>query len=147
MKLETVNKLFLELSQIATAQTATELNLRAMLGETHDVLRSACEIASRNGDNANWPAFRNVVKTVLAKQQLILYPQKNVTAWVIERDESDGSLPEYYTGNILQRWSNPGDHSSACRFSLRMVAERLALGFDPGRKHRIVEHVWDEGAV
>lgn len=50
MELETLNKLYLELSQIATAKTSRELELE-------DVLRSANAIAIRNGDETNWELF------------------------------------------------------------------------------------------
>lgn len=50
MELETVNKLYLELSQIATAKTARELELE-------DVLRSAHAIAARNGEDTAWERF------------------------------------------------------------------------------------------
>lgn len=47
MELETVNKLYLELSQIATAKTARELELE-------DLLRSAHAIAERKGADTAW---------------------------------------------------------------------------------------------
>ena len=50
MELETVNKLFLELSQVATAKTARELELE-------DLLISARAIAERKGDDVAWKRF------------------------------------------------------------------------------------------
>lgn len=50
MQLETVNKLFLELSQFATAKTARELELE-------DLLSSARCIAQRNGEDTAWKRF------------------------------------------------------------------------------------------
>jgi len=50
MELETINKLYLELSQFATAKTKRELELE-------DVLTSARAIAERQGENTNWEIF------------------------------------------------------------------------------------------
>jgi hypothetical protein len=50
MELETINKLFLELSQIATAKTKRELDLE-------DLLTSARCIAQRKGDDTHWETF------------------------------------------------------------------------------------------
>jgi hypothetical protein len=50
MELETVNKLYLELSQVTTAKTERELELE-------DVLRSAHAIAARSGKNVHWKRF------------------------------------------------------------------------------------------
>lgn len=50
MELETVNKLYLELSQIATAKTARELELE-------DLLISAHAIAKRKGEGTAWERF------------------------------------------------------------------------------------------
>lgn len=50
MELETINKLYLELSQIATAKTARELELE-------DLLTSARAIAERDGKDTHWRRF------------------------------------------------------------------------------------------
>lgn len=50
MELETINKLYLELSQFATAKTARELALE-------DLLRSAHAIAMRGGEGTHWARF------------------------------------------------------------------------------------------
>lgn len=50
MELETINKLFLELSQITTAKTKRELELE-------DLLTSARAIAERKGEDTNWELF------------------------------------------------------------------------------------------
>lgn len=50
MELETVNKLYLELSQVTTAKTARELELE-------DLLISARAIAQRNGADTDWDVF------------------------------------------------------------------------------------------
>lgn len=50
MELETVNKLYLELSQVATAKTAREIQLE-------ELLRSAHAIAARHGKDTAWDRF------------------------------------------------------------------------------------------
>lgn len=52
MELEIINKLYLELSQIATAKTARELELE-------DLLVSAHAIAKRKGEDVDWERFSN----------------------------------------------------------------------------------------
>lgn len=54
MELETINKLFLELSQFATAKTNRELQLE-------DLLISARAIAQRNGENTHWIRFSEAI--------------------------------------------------------------------------------------
>lgn len=56
MNLETVNKLYLELSQIATAKTARELELE-------DLLTSAHAIAKRKGEDVAWERFSERLKS------------------------------------------------------------------------------------
>lgn len=50
MELETINRLYLELSQFATAKTARELELE-------DLLISANAIAQRRGKDTAWARF------------------------------------------------------------------------------------------
>ena len=50
MELETLNKLYLEISQIATAKTTREIELE-------DLLSSARAIAFRDGEDTNWKRF------------------------------------------------------------------------------------------
>ena len=50
MELETINKLYLELSQVATAKTQREIELE-------DLLCSARAIAQRKGENTAWDRF------------------------------------------------------------------------------------------
>ena len=54
MELDTINKLYLELSQVATAKTKRELELE-------ELLRSACAIAERKGEGTHWGRFINSV--------------------------------------------------------------------------------------
>lgn len=50
MELDTINKLYLELSQVATAKTARELELE-------DLLQSTRCIAQRKGESTAWARF------------------------------------------------------------------------------------------
>lgn len=52
MNLEIINKLFLELSQFATAKTKRELELE-------ELLTSARSIAQRKGEGTAWERFSN----------------------------------------------------------------------------------------
>lgn len=49
-----INKLYLELSQVATAKTKRELDLE-------DLLRSAYAIAERRGVDTDWDAFKSQI--------------------------------------------------------------------------------------
>lgn len=55
MELETINKLYLELSQFATAKTKRELDLE-------ELLRSAHCIALRNGEGTAWERFAESIQ-------------------------------------------------------------------------------------
>lgn len=56
MDLEVINKLFLELSQVATAKTKRELELE-------DLLTSARAIAERRGADTAWERFSERLAT------------------------------------------------------------------------------------
>ena len=55
MELETINKLYLELSQVATAKTNRELELEALLA-------SARCIAQREGEGTHWERFSDSIR-------------------------------------------------------------------------------------
>jgi len=75
MDLEIINKLFLELSQFATATTAREVMLFNMLKEANDVLCSSMAIARREGKSVNWESYTQKLEKVLEEQHKILYPE------------------------------------------------------------------------
>lgn len=54
---ESIDRLFLELSQFTKATTGKELKLENRVAELEDLLRSAHCIAMRNGQDTNWDAF------------------------------------------------------------------------------------------
>lgn len=49
MQLETINKLFLELSQVATAKTANEIALEDKLKEANLAARKLCDTIEKSG--------------------------------------------------------------------------------------------------
>ncbi len=67
-------------------------------------------------------------------------------AWVIEHEDSEPSLPRYFTGMLALglRWSKPGDHKAAVRYARKEDAEKTAISVDGAGKHRVCEHGWDE---
>lgn len=79
---ETVDRLFLELSQFTRAKTAKEVHLETMLRRANDVLRSAMSIAKRNGECVNWDGFNKQVEKVLIEQHQHFYGHVNY-----QRDE------------------------------------------------------------
>jgi len=74
MDLEMINKLFLELSQFATATTSREVKLINMLKDANDALRTSMAIASREGQTVNWASYTAQLKKVLDEQHKLLYP-------------------------------------------------------------------------
>jgi len=82
METETIDKLFLELSQVTNAKTARELKLE-------DLLRSACNIAERQGADTHWQRFIDSVNSI---------GLNGVTARtykVLPSDKNDVSTPGY----------------------------------------------------
>lgn len=57
MDTETIDRLFLELSQFTTATTGKELKLEIRVKELEDLLRSARCIALRHGKDTAWDTF------------------------------------------------------------------------------------------
>lgn len=68
MELETINKLYLELSQIATARTSGEEELLRALRKANEMLRSAYQIASRKGKETNWESFTKCLEGELVAE-------------------------------------------------------------------------------
>jgi hypothetical protein len=69
MELEAINKLYLELSQIATATTNNEECLFQRLKKSNDLLRSAYQIAERNGEKTDWQSFKRQLLLELEVQK------------------------------------------------------------------------------
>jgi len=76
MELETVNKLFLELSQFATATPHRQIVLRAALDNANGLCRSMHAIVSRNQKDTNWKAFKKQLKEGLSIQHKAMYPER-----------------------------------------------------------------------
>lgn len=76
MDLDIINRLYLELSQVATATTNRELKLEAALKGANEICRSMAAIADREGAETNWEAFRKQLAKQLKIQHAIQYPPK-----------------------------------------------------------------------
>lgn len=70
----TIDRLFLELSQVTQARTHRELLLTEALESANQMCRSAMSIAERKGE-ANWEAFRDRLKESLELQHRVMYPE------------------------------------------------------------------------
>lgn len=73
MELKTINKLYLELSQVATAKTAREIELRNVLERANDLCRTMSAIVQRQGAETNWSAFQEKLRTGLHEQFAFLH--------------------------------------------------------------------------
>lgn len=129
MTTEMIDKLFLELSQFTQAESGREAELLNCI--------RAIGMAVGCNHTEDIDGRTKLVQCVRDR----LDPE---FAWVIERDESAPSAPEYFTGSNhpAMRWSNPGDNAAAIRFSRREDAEKMLRSTDPARPHRIAEHGW-----
>jgi len=78
LETETIDKLYLELSQVTRAVNARELGLIDMVKEASQLLRSARTIAKRRGEKTNWDTFEKSLERVLKEQHKIMYPKKGV---------------------------------------------------------------------
>ena len=72
MELETINKLYLELAQVATATTQREAVLETALRDANELCRSMNAIVEREGKDVNWDAFRNQLGMQLELQHILL---------------------------------------------------------------------------
>lgn len=79
METETLDKLFLELSQVTKARTAREIELESALEDANRMCRSAMAIAKNDG-KANWPAFTDRLRESLERQHMVMHPGQNVPA-------------------------------------------------------------------
>jgi len=64
-----------EIVERPLAKDAEIARLDVMIKDANDVLRSAAEIAQRNGDVTDWDAFRSRLAGVLLTQHKYLYPE------------------------------------------------------------------------
>jgi len=72
---DTIDHLFLELSQFTKATTGKEIKLTDALKRANDVLRSVSNVIKREGKETNWPALEAAVDKALDEQHKILFPQ------------------------------------------------------------------------
>jgi hypothetical protein len=52
---------------------------KALIEKANGMLRSAYQIAKRDGEKTNWEAFRNQVMLILEEQHKYLYPVEDFT--------------------------------------------------------------------
>lgn len=76
METETLDKLFLELSQVTKAKTAREIQLERALADANGMCRSTMMIVERGGE-ANWAAFEERLRESLLCQHEVMHPGQN----------------------------------------------------------------------
>lgn len=80
IELERINKLFLELSQAMTAFTKKELEMRELLEEANQLLRSTYSIGELGGVVTDWEPFRLQIKEAIEKQHRFFHPDQYPSA-------------------------------------------------------------------
>jgi hypothetical protein len=65
------------LEDMVDRMSNTIAELRGLLYENNEVLRSTFAITERNGASTNWDAFRKVVKTINERTHEYLYKNSN----------------------------------------------------------------------
>lgn len=78
MDTDTIDRLFLELSQVTKATTGKELALLSALKEANDITRSFNSIIARRGKeiDGNWEALQIRVEKALLNQHSLIYGNK-----------------------------------------------------------------------
>lgn len=72
---DTLDRLFLELSQFTKATTAKELKLQELLKGANNICRSMSAIVKRQGNETNWEAFGNQLDVQLEAQHKFMFPE------------------------------------------------------------------------
>lgn len=75
MTTETIDRLFLELSQVTKAKTQREILLEAALASANAMCRSAYQIASRKGEHTGWEDFTARLEESLVIQHKVMHPE------------------------------------------------------------------------
>lgn len=60
---------------VSLSKYQSDPTVAEMLRAANDVLRSASEIAKRNGEKTNWESFRAALDSVLKEQHRVMYPE------------------------------------------------------------------------
>jgi hypothetical protein len=76
METETIDKLFLELSQVTKAKTAREIELEKALEDANGMVRSAGAVVARKGVATNWDALLARMEESLQRQHAVLHPEQ-----------------------------------------------------------------------
>ena len=74
METETIDKFFLELSQVTKAKTAREIQLETALEDANGMCRSAMAVVKREGNATNWEALNARMEESLQRQHAVMYP-------------------------------------------------------------------------
>lgn len=72
LETDTIDRLFLELSQVTRARTNRDMAFELALREAHNVCRSMHAIVDRKGKETNWGSFKNILEDALENQAIIL---------------------------------------------------------------------------
>lgn len=115
METETLDKLFLELSQVTKAKTAREIKLEQALADANYMCRSAIMIAERNGE-ANWPAFTARLRKSLLRQHAVMYG---------DQDASD--LAGYIKLHPDAEWPLPPQNAESIRAEIKSMKTTQSL--------------------
>ena len=72
LETDTIDRLFLELSQVTKARTNRDIAFEGALREANEVCRSMYAIVKRKGEKTNWDSFQKILGEALEKQLDIL---------------------------------------------------------------------------
>lgn len=72
LETDTIDRLFLELSQVTRARTNRDMDFEFALREANELCRSMYQIAARNGAGTNWETFQGRLGDALDRQHVIL---------------------------------------------------------------------------
>lgn len=72
LETDTIDRLFLELSQVTRARTNRDMDFEFALREANEVCRSMHAIVERKGDKTNWKAFQQILGDALENQAYVL---------------------------------------------------------------------------
>lgn len=72
LETDTIDRLFLELSQVTRARTNRDMDFEFALREANEVCRSMHAIVDRKGKETNWGSFKNILEDALENQADVL---------------------------------------------------------------------------
>lgn len=69
---DTIDRLFLELSQVTRARTIRDMEFEFALRDANDTCRSMHAIVERKGESTNWEEFKAILQNSLENQRYAL---------------------------------------------------------------------------